>query len=272
MKITSLIVFGFAFVFISGVVVLSFGNTVASPSSLLSETAASLLFSEGGEETSQLEPTISAITNNSDEETTMNDLGQRAVPLDALERVTEIVLFDYDGNDPAWYTVNDNVMGGVSTSLVNTDSERQRMTFSGNLSLENNGGFASIRSHYTDYDLRAYEGIALRVRGDGNIYRFRIQTVETGPEISYTAWFETKEDAWEEIYIPFSKMIPLYRGYVVNKVGPIDPESIRSFGLMLADKQQGEFVLEVDWISALSIRMNEIRYAESESEMGPAQS
>jgi hypothetical protein len=46
-------------------------------------------------------------------------------------------------------------------------------------------------------------------------------------------------------------MVPLYRGYVVNAAGPLNPESIRSFGLMLADKQVGEFSLDVDWINAV---------------------
>jgi NADH dehydrogenase [ubiquinone] 1 alpha subcomplex assembly factor 1 len=162
-------------------------------------------------------------------------------------------LFDYEGKDPDWYTVNDDVMGGVSTSTVSIDPEAQRLTFSGNLSLEKNGGFASIRSRWTAYDLGPYDGIALHVRGDGNIYRFRIRTEDSGPEISYTALFETEVNAWQEIYIPFSEMTPLYRGRVIDGVGPLDPTAIRSFGLMLADGHQGDFLLEVDWISAVAI-------------------
>jgi monofunctional biosynthetic peptidoglycan transglycosylase len=135
------------------------------------------------------------------------------------------------------------------------------MLFTGVLSLENNGGFASIRSQWTDYNLGAFDGIALRVRGDGNSYRFRIRSQETGPDIAYTTLFETEAGTWQEIYIPFSEMVPLYRGYVVNAAGPLNPESIRSFGLMLADKQTGEFSLEVDWINAVMVARSEIRYA-----------
>jgi monofunctional biosynthetic peptidoglycan transglycosylase len=160
-----------------------------------------------------------------------------------------------------WYIVNDDVMGGISKSAVVIDTDLQRLSFSGNLSLENNGGFASTRSQWTGYDLSAFDGIALRVRGDGNTYRFRIRTEETGPSIAYTSLFTTEAGVWKDVYLPFSEMVPLYRGFIIGAAGPLDPQSIRSFGLMLADKQQGEFSLEVDWINAVTESKYEIRYA-----------
>jgi NADH dehydrogenase [ubiquinone] 1 alpha subcomplex assembly factor 1 len=162
-----------------------------------------------------------------------------------------VILFEYNDNEPIWYAVSDDVMGGISTSMVSTDPEKRRLTFSGNLSLERNGGFASIRSQWADYDLSAYDGIALRVRGDGKVYQFRVRTETTGTELAYAALFQTEKDAWKEIYLPFSKMVPIYRGAVVPGAPAIDPASIRSFGLMLANKQQGEFLLEVDPIGAV---------------------
>jgi NADH dehydrogenase [ubiquinone] 1 alpha subcomplex assembly factor 1 len=167
-------------------------------------------------------------------------------------RPMEVVLFDFNGTDPAWYTVTDEVMGGISTSEVRHDPELQRLTFSGNLALENNGGFASIRSPWANHDLGAYNGFALRVRGDGKLYQFRIRTDGTRSGVVYTARFETEVDGWRDIYIPFSEMIPMYRGIVVDAAGPLDPASIRSFGLMLADKQRGEFSLQIDRVSAVA--------------------
>jgi len=170
-------------------------------------------------------------------------------------------LFNFSSPDPAWYTVNDNVMGGVSHSLVVVDTELQMLSFSGDVSLENNGGFASTRSQWTNYNLGAFDGIALRVRGDGNTYRFRIRTEETGSGIAYTSLFTTEADIWQEVYIPFSEMVPLHRGFVVNIAGSLNPESIRSFGLMLADKQEGDFSLDVDWINAVAESKVEIKHA-----------
>ncbi len=175
-------------------------------------------------------------------------------------------LFTFRGMEPSWYTVNDNVMGGISSSTVVVDTNQQNLSFSGEVSLDNNGGFASTRSEWTSYDLSAFDGIALRVRGDGNAYRFRIRTEATGFGIAYTGLFQTKAGTWQDIYLPFSEMVPLYRGFVVNAAGPLDPESIRSFGLMVSDKQQGEFSLEVDWINAVAEQKNEIRYASSDAD------
>lgn len=175
-------------------------------------------------------------------------------------------LFDFSGAEPSWYTVDDNVMGGISNSSVVIDTQFHSLSFSGAVSLENNGGFASTRSQWAGYDLSAFDGIALRVRGDGNTYRFRIRTEATGSVVAYTGLFTTEAGTWQEIYIPFAEMIPLYRGFVVNAAGPLDPQSIRSFGLMLSDKQQGEFSLEVDWINAVAERKTEIHYAYNASE------
>ncbi len=270
MKFATLIFFAIILMVLSGV----FGLAILQESNLQSP-----LISEMSEPSTRVEKALprsvteapyTAEFDTSQEETGMSNPEKSSKPLDLPYGVNGFVLFDYAGNDPGWYTVNDDVMGGVSNSFVNTDQDRQRLTFAGNLSLENNGGFASIRSQYTDYDLRQYDGIALRVLGDGNVYRFRIRTEATGPSIAYTAWFKTQADSWQEIYIPFSKMIPLYRGQIVQSAGPIDPASIRSFGFMLADKQQGEFMLEVDWISALSVSRTDIKYVDSNLDVDQA--
>ena len=189
--------------------------------------------------------------NMVDEEETKPGI-DKASPPPSSSTVRGTVLFEYDADEPAWYTVNDDVMGGVSTSTVSTDAETQRLIFSGNLSLENSGGFASIRSQWSSYDLTGSDGIVLRVLGDGRAYQFRIRTEQTGSEIAYTALFRTEAGVWKDIYISFAEMIPVYRGVVVGRAPALDPGSIRSFGLMLADKQQGEFLLEVERISAVA--------------------
>jgi hypothetical protein len=183
---------------------------------------------------------------------------------DSVEPKTKgpgVTLFDFADSEPAWYTVDDNVMGGISQSTVVADDAQGLLTFSGTLSLENNGGFASTRSQWLPYDLGAFDAVVLRVRGDGNAYRFRIRTEATGSEIAYTAIFQTESNQWTEVYIAFSEMVPLYRGFVVEAAGPLDPTSIRSFGLMMTDKQEGEFMLEVDWINAIATSHNDIRNA-----------
>lgn len=181
--------------------------------------------------------------------------------LESSQRRPGRPLFTFSGNEPAWMTVNDTVMGGISNSSVQIDPNSQQLSFSGNVSMENNGGFASTRSQWVGYDLRGYDGILMRVLGDGNTYRFRIRTAKTGTEIAYTALFETEADQWQEVFIPFAAMIPTYRGFVVYAAGEIEPGFIRSFGLMVSDKQEGQFSLLVDWINAVAVKRNEYSYA-----------
>ncbi len=184
----------------------------------------------------------------------MNQTHEMQTDSETAEEAASAVLFDFAGEEPSWFTVNDDVMGGISTSLVIVDSEAQQLSFSGNLSLDNNGGFASTRSSWTAYDLEEYDGIMLRFRGDGRVYQVRIRTETTGSDIAYAAAFATETGAWQEVVIPFSDMVPLYRGFIVRDAGPLNTAAIRSFGLMLADKQPGEFALDVDWIKAVSIK------------------
>jgi monofunctional biosynthetic peptidoglycan transglycosylase len=161
-----------------------------------------------------------------------------------------IEIFSFNGNEPNWYTVDDDVMGGMSSSTVDI-LEPNILAFSGTMSLANNGGFSSVRSEWQPLDLRDYDGVLLSVYGDGKYYRLRIRSATTGGDISYNAIFETTANSWELIYIPFTDMVPTYRGFVMN-VAELDTANIGSFGFMLSDKQPGEFDLQVDWMRAIS--------------------
>jgi monofunctional biosynthetic peptidoglycan transglycosylase len=159
-------------------------------------------------------------------------------------------IFAFGEREPGWYTVDDNVMGGVSNSTVEI-TDREILSFSGNMSLENNGGFSSARSEWTAIDLTNADGMLLRVLGDGKMYRLRIYSESTGNNIAYNAIFETTPENWKLVYIPFSSMVPTYFGYIAD-VGSLDTSKIRSFGFMLSDKQPGDFDLQVDWMRAIS--------------------
>ena len=159
-------------------------------------------------------------------------------------------IFDFEAGERDWYTVDDNVMGGVSSSTVELSSSGV-LTFSGNMSLENNGGFASITSAWAPMNLQGYDGTLIRVQGDGNRYRLRLRTTGTGREVTYNALFRTIPGEWQEIFIPFDKMLPTYRGTAVN-AGKLDPSGIASVGFMLSDNQPGEFSLKVEWIRVVS--------------------
>ena len=120
----------------------------------------------------------------------------------------ERILTAFDGKDSLrWQTVNDGVMGGRSRG----DSLRTRsatLLFAGDISLENNGGFSSIRTRPQDLQLGGYDGLAIRVRGDGRAYKLSLRTSGVSSWVAYWADFQTKKDEWVTVRIPFSQWTP----------------------------------------------------------------
>lgn len=167
-----------------------------------------------------------------------------------LDGLPGVLLYDFGPETEPWTSVDDNVMGGVSSSRGRIQQDGT-LNFSGNMSLENFGGFSSLRSPWAPIDLSGSDGLLIRVQGDGNIYRLRIRTTATGRDIAYNSFFETLNGEWSTVYIPFETMVPTYRGFQTSS-GPLDPATISSFGFMLSDKQPGGFSLLVDWIRAVS--------------------
>ena len=163
----------------------------------------------------------------------------------------EKIIFDFttSTNSPVWQIVNDDVMGGISTSLFQILTNGGA-AFSGVVSLENNGGFASVRSSPVRQNLSRLDAFVVRLRGDGRRYKFTVRT-ETGFNTPiYQCAFATKRGEWEEHQLPFKEFVPTFRGRVLTDVPPLDPARITSVGFLISDKQDGSFQLEVAWIRA----------------------
>lgn len=161
------------------------------------------------------------------------------------------LIVDFGPESTPWRNIDDVVMGGVSSSRMRIDGDVA--VFEGNLSLENNGGFASVRSEVLEQDLTRYEGCRLRVKGDGKKYQFRIRTNSAFDGPSYQMTFETKKDVWMEVDLPFSEFVAAFRGRRIPNHPPIDAAKISTMGLLIADKQQGDFRLVIDWVQAYRV-------------------
>lgn len=161
------------------------------------------------------------------------------------------VLFDFVDETEAesWLVVTDNVMGGVSRGTVRV-SEDSCLVFSGTLSLENNGGFSSIRTVPKDFGVDDYKGLTIRAKGDGRVYQFRLRLDDDFDGIAFTQEFQTTKDAWLEIDLPFTAFVPTYRGRILRNVEPLIAADIRQLGFLLADKTAGQFSLVIDNIAA----------------------
>ena len=148
--------------------------------------------------------------------------------------------------DLVWTAVNDNVMGGRSSGGFALTGGR--LLFRGEINTDG-GGFASIRTEPQQLDIGSHDGLKLKVRGDGRTYRFRVVTA--GSDFAYMADFSTRKGEWEIIDLPFSAFQPSWRGRKLDRP-PVKPSDITSIGFMIADKQDGEFALEVEWIKLIS--------------------
>ncbi|MDX9755049.1 MAG: CIA30 family protein [bacterium] len=169
--------------------------------------------------------------------------------MDAAQMEKEI--FDFVKNEEVqtWATINDTVMGGVSQSVFVWDGQ-SRAEFKGDVSLENNGGFASVRSPVADYDLSGFDGLLLRVRGDGKQYKVSVRMDRRFEGVAYQAPFKTKAGEWIEVWVPWENLKPQFRGRAVPDVPVLNPAAITQFGLLVSDKQEGAFALAIDWIKA----------------------
>lgn len=133
-----------------------------------------------------------------------------------------------------WGAVDDVVMGGVSESNIRL--VENTALFAGNISTANSGGFASIRTRNFSpaFDLSVYEGIDLRLKGDGKRYKFLLRTDTKWDGTAYSFSFNTVPNIWMTVRIPFSQMIPVFRAKTLNNYPPINKTQISSFQLMLS--------------------------------------
>lgn len=160
----------------------------------------------------------------------------------------ETVIFDFNSTETSgeWSVVDDVVMGGVSKSKFEIN-QGSTATFSGTVSPDNNGGFASARASLKN-EFNDYEGVIIRVRGDGNVYSLRFRTDTNFDGISYRAKFKTESGVWKEYKIPLSDFKPTFRGNTLSGKPKLESKNIKQIGILIADKQYGKFELNIDWV------------------------
>lgn len=144
-----------------------------------------------------------------------------------------------------WQIVNDGVMGGVSTSSAYiTDTS---MIFFGNLSLENNGGFASVRSPYQRYDFTGNKTIEIRYRSKGGTFMFRFEQSRYFYNPYYAIELDESEE-WTTLKMSLEDVSVFRMGSKTGStLGEKDLKALR-LGLMKADKKPGAFEIEIDFI------------------------
>ena len=155
-----------------------------------------------------------------------------------------LLLFDFSASSDwsGWATQNDVVMGGKSSSDLSRSKEGHAV-FTGDVSLSNNGGFASLHYQFTPRDIRGYERAVIRVKGDGTQYQFRLKA-ELNERASYLYTFNTSGE-WQTIEIQLNKMEPFYRGNKLDQPN-FNANQVQEVRFLIGNGKAEKFRLEID--------------------------
>ena len=155
-----------------------------------------------------------------------------------------LLLFDFSSSSDwsGWEIQNDVVMGGKSSSDLSRSKEGNAV-FTGDVSLRNNGGFASLQHHFTPKDIRGYDRAVIRLKGDGKEYQFRIKA-SLNERTSYIYTFNTSGE-WQTIEIPLNKMEPSYRGNKLDQPN-FNANQMQEVRFLIGNGKTENFRLEID--------------------------
>ncbi|MGD9612971.1 MAG: CIA30 family protein [Kiritimatiellia bacterium] len=166
-----------------------------------------------------------------------------APPLPPTDNRT-LVQFNRETGLGGWHVENDVVMGGRSQSRLVLD-ESGNAVFTGAVSLENDGGFASMQCDFAPLDVSGYRAIHLGLKGDGKRYQLRLDA-EKNARHSYAADFQTS-GAWQEIVLPFADLEPIRHGDRLDL--PNYPgQTLARVQLLIGNAKAETFRLEIDRI------------------------
>ena len=148
-----------------------------------------------------------------------------------------------------WRVVLDGVMGGLSSGkLTETPSGLQ---FTGDLSLQNNGGFAWAKTRRLDLDGN-FEGFEIEVLGDGRTWDFMIDSSRRRMMAGgYRTRFQTQKGIRTTHRFPLSGFEAVSFGQVLAR-GDLRASDCAGLGVLIGDKKEAAFDLTLVKISTYS--------------------
>ena len=159
--------------------------------------------------------------------------------------IAQSLRLDFQDGIGAWSTVLDGVMGGLSTGKV-SQPQPGVLRFTGELSLENNGGFSQMRTAVREGACAGARGFVLEVKGDGRTYTFDVRASNARMMAgSFQQKFDTVAGEWTRIELPLDGFRLYSFGRELRDAAPLDAAKVESVGVTLADKKAGAFALDV---------------------------
>jgi hypothetical protein len=157
------------------------------------------------------------------------------------------IIYDFkkDSSTRDWRIIDDGVMGGVSQGRFSINSEGNGV-FEGTISLENNGGFSSVRYGFDKIKVNSKSVVSIRLKGDGKNYQFRIKD-KFNNYYSYITTFKTTGE-WQTIDIKLSDLYPSFRGRKLD-LPNFNSNSFEEIVFLIANKKNETFKLTLDKIT-----------------------
>lgn len=146
-----------------------------------------------------------------------------------------------------WFVVVDGVMGGLSEGKVTKTSES--IIFKGEISLKNNGGFASYRNQYGTYDLSSYKEVTIRYKSTGQNFAFTLNNYRRFYNPNFKQELPVTNSVWKEVTLALSSFKKYRLGNLLS--GHPSQEELANvirMGFISNDKKASEFMIEIDYI------------------------
>lgn len=141
-----------------------------------------------------------------------------------------------------WTVTNDDVMGGISTGELIYLDDMSR--FKGELSLENNGGFSSVKRSI-ESPAHEIDSAELVFVGDGRTYQLRLTTSKDGNRVQYKHDFDTIKGVRLNKVFHFNDFQAVFRGRLLSDAPELKAQDIKQVGFLIADKQASPFELDL---------------------------
>ncbi|ANP77967.1 exonuclease [Vibrio crassostreae 9CS106] len=141
-----------------------------------------------------------------------------------------------------WTATNDDVMGGISTGELIYLDDMSR--FRGELSLENNGGFSSVKRSI-ESPAHEIDSAELVFVGDGRTYQLRFTTSKDGNRIQYKHDFDTIKGVRLNKVFHFNDFQAVFRGRLLSDAPELKARDIKQIGFLIADKEPSPFELDL---------------------------
>lgn len=147
-----------------------------------------------------------------------------------------------------WVMISDDIMGGITRSKL--EYTATSLVLSGDISLENYGGFSSVKTRFKGVDLSEYKGLKIRCRSANQRFAFTLEDSRNWTQPNFKGDLPpTKDNAWSENTIYFKDFKEYQIGEPTGaKLDPASLKNIVRLGIITTEKKEGPFSLEVDYV------------------------